>query len=159
MIRHLAPGWKYWPGLGILLGIAVIFAAGILVHEPVTRWLLGRVDALMRRIPLVKSIYLSIRDVAGYMSQDEASGFKQVVAVRVQDMLLIGFVTTEEVQGLPAAAEGEKLIAVYLPMSYGIGGYTVYLPKTQVEPLDMSLEDAMRLTLIGGVTAKEAPRK
>ncbi len=159
VIRHLAPGWKYWPGLGILLGIAVIFAAGILVHEPVTRWLLGRVDALMRRIPLVKSIYLSIRDVAGYMSQDEASGFKQVVAVRVQDMLLIGFVTTEEVQGLPAAAEGEKLIAVYLPMSYGIGGYTVYLPKTQVEPLDMSLEDAMRLTLIGGVTAKEAPKK
>jgi uncharacterized membrane protein len=159
VIRHLAPGWKYWPGLGILLGIAVIFAAGILVHEPVTRWLLGRVDALMRRIPLVKSIYLSIRDVAGYMSQDEASGFKQVVAVRVQDMLLIGFVTTEDVQGLPAAAEGEKLIAVYLPMSYGIGGYTVYLPKTRVEPLDMSLEDAMRLTLIGGVTAKEAPRK
>jgi uncharacterized membrane protein len=158
VIRHLAPGWKYWPGLGILLGIAVIFAAGILVHEPVTRWLLGRVDALMRRIPLVKSIYLSIRDVAGYMSQDEASGFKQVVAVRVQDMLLIGFVTTEDVQGLPAAAEGEKLIAVYLPMSYGIGGYTVYLPKTRVEPLDMSLEDAMRLTLIGGVTAKEAPR-
>lgn len=159
VIRHLAPGWKYWPGLGILLGIAVIFAAGILVHEPVTRWLLGRVDALMRRIPLVKSIYLSIRDVAGYMSQDEASGFKQVVAVRVQDMLLIGFVTTEEVRGLPAAAEGEKLIAVYLPMSYGIGGYTVYLPKTRVEPLDMSLEDAMRLTLIGGVTAKEAPKK
>ena len=159
VIRHLAPGWKYWPGLGILLGIAVIFAAGILVHEPVTRWLLGRVDALMRRIPLVKTIYLSIRDVAGYMSQDEASGFKQVVAVRVQDMLLIGFVTTEEVQGLPAAPEGEKLIAVYLPMSYGIGGYTVYLPKTQVEPLDMSLEDAMRLTLIGGVAAKEAPRK
>jgi uncharacterized membrane protein len=159
VIRHLAPGWKYWPGLGMLLGIAVIFAAGILVHEPVTRWLLGRVDALMRRIPLVKSIYLSIRDVAGYMSQDEASGFKQVVAVRVQDMLLIGFVTTEEVRGLPAAPEGEKLIAVYLPMSYGIGGYTVYLPKTQVEPLDMSLEDAMRLTLIGGVAAKEAPGK
>jgi uncharacterized membrane protein len=159
VIRHLAPGWKYWPGLGILLGIAVIFAAGILVHKPVTRWLLGRVDALMRRIPLVKSIYLSIRDVAGYMSQDEASGFKQVVAVRVQDMQLIGFVTTEEVEGLPAAPEGEKLIAVYLPMSYGIGGYTVYLPKTRVEPLDMSLEDAMRLTLIGGVAAKEAPRK
>jgi uncharacterized membrane protein len=71
-------------------------------------------------------------------------------------MRLIGFVTTEEVQCLPAPPEGEKLIAVYLPMSYGIGGYTVYLPKTQVEPLDLSLEDAMRLTLIGGVSAKSS---
>ena len=158
-IRSLLPRWQYWPGLGILLGVLIVFAAGILVHEPVTRWLLGRVDALLRRVPLVKSIYLSIRDIAGYMSQDSQTGFKQVVAIRVQDMRLIGFVTTEDVQGLAAASDEEKLIAVYLPMSYGIGGYTVYLAKARVEPLDMSLEDAMRLTLIGGVAAKEAERK
>ena len=159
LIRELLPGWKYWPGLGIVLGVAIVFGAGILVHEPITRWLLGRVDALLRRVPLIKSIYVSIRDIAGYMSQDEETGFKQVVAVQLQGMRLIGFVTTEEVQGLPAAPEGEKLIAVYLPMSYGIGGYTVYLPKSRVEPLDLSLEDAMRLTLIGGVAAKDAPKK
>jgi len=41
-------------------------------------------------------------------------------------------------------------------MSYGIGGYTVYLPKDQVEPLDMSLEDAMRLTIIGGVSEEKS---
>jgi uncharacterized membrane protein len=39
-------------------------------------------------------------------------------------------------------------------MSYGIGGYTVYLPKALVEPLDMSLEDAMRITLSGGVSTE-----
>ena len=154
-IHSLLPSWRYWPGLGILLGVLIVFAAGILVHEPVTRWLLDRLDELLQRVPLVKSIYLSIRDIASYMSQDSRTGFKQVVAVRIQDMRLIGFVTTEEVQGLPAAGTGEKIIGVYLPMSYGIGGYTVYLPKAQVEPLDMSLEDAMRLTLIGGVSRSE----
>ena len=158
-IRTLLPGWDYWPGLGILLGVAIVFAAGILVHEPVSRWLFTRIDALLQRIPLVKSIYLSIRDIAGYMSQDSRTGFKQVVAVRVQDMRLIGFVTTEDVRGIATAPDEDKLIAVYLPMSYGIGGYTVYLPKARVEPLDMSLEDAMRLTLIGGVAAKEQPKK
>ena len=154
LIRDLLPGWNYWPGLGILLGVAIVFAAGLLVHDPVTRWLLGRADALLERIPVVKSIYLSIRDIAAYMSQDSQKGFRQVVAVRIQDMRLIGFVTAEELPGLPAEARGERIVGVYLPMSYGIGGYTVYLPKSLVEPLDMSLEDAMRLVLIGGV-AKE----
>jgi uncharacterized membrane protein len=154
-IRGLLPGWQYWPGLGTLLAVLIVFAAGILVHDPITRWLLDRADELLQRIPLVKSIYLSIRDIASYMSQDSRTGFKQVVAVRIQDMRLIGFVTTEEVQGLPAGGAGEKIIGVYLPMSYGIGGYTVYLPKAQVEPLDISLEDAMRLTLIGGVSRSE----
>lgn len=156
LIRDLLPGWKYWPGLGILLGVLIVFGAGLLVHDPVTRWVLGRTDALLERIPVVKTIYLSIRDIAAYMSQDASKGFKQVVAVRIQDMRLIGFVTTEELPGLPAASADEPIVGVYLPMSYGIGGYTVYLPKSQVEPLDMSLEDAMRLALIGGVSKEKS---
>jgi uncharacterized membrane protein len=157
-IHSLLPGWQYWPGLGILLGVLIVFAAGMLVHDPVTRWLLERIDELLQRIPLVKSIYLSIRDIASYLSQDSRTGFKQVVAVRIQDMRLIGFVTTEEAQGLPAGGAGEKVIGVYLPMSYGIGGYTVYLPRAQVEQLDMSLEDAMRITLSGGVSRSEGKK-
>jgi uncharacterized membrane protein len=156
LIRELLPAWKYWPGLGILLGVLIVFAAGVLVHDPITRWLLARADELLERIPIVKTIYLSIRDIAGYMSQDPKKGFRQVVAVRIQDMRLIGFVTAEELPGLPAASAGEPMVGVYLPMSYGIGGYTVYLPKSQVEPLDMSLEDAMRLALIGGVTKEKS---
>ena len=154
-LRSLLPGWQYWPGLGILLGVLIVFAAGILVHEPVTRWLLDLVDELLQRIPLVKSIYLSIRDIATFMSGDSRQGYRQVVAVRVQDMRLIGFVTTEDPRGLPGKTAADAIIGVYLPMSYGIGGYTVYLPKAQVEPLDMSLEDAMRLTLSDGVSHSE----
>lgn len=149
-------GWRYWPGMGIVLGISLIFVAGLLVHDPITRWVLGRLDAMMQQIPIVKSIYLAIRDIAGYMSQDGKAGFKQVVAVRIQDMRLIGFVTTEGMKGMPAADASDPIIGVYLPMSYGIGGYTVYLPKSRVEPLDMSLEDAMRLTLIGGVSEEKS---
>jgi uncharacterized membrane protein len=155
LIRHVVP-LPYWPGLGIALGIAIVFVAGLLMHDPITRWLLGRLDALMQRIPLVKSIYLAIRDIARYMSQDGRSGFKQVVAVRVQDIRLIGFVTTEGLPGLAEQDAADPMLGVYLPMSYGIGGYTVYLPKSQVEPLDMSLEDAMRLTLIGGVSEEKS---
>ena len=81
-----------------------------------------------------------------------AARLRLIVSDAHRAVRLIGFVTTEQPEGLPAA---EKLVGVYLPMSYGIGGYTVYLPKAQIEPLDMSLEDAMRLTLIGGVSGRK----
>jgi uncharacterized membrane protein len=159
LIRALFPDLAYWPGLGIALGVGIIFAAGIVVNARIARWLLDHADALLARIPVVKSIYLSIRDIATFMSGDSRKGFSQVVAVRIQDMRLIGFVTTEDPKGLPGKTDGEKIIGVYLPMSYGIGGYTVYLPKAQVEPLDMSLEDAMRITLSGGVSTNNEKKE
>ena len=159
LIRYVVPEEQYWPGLGIALGVALIFAAGILVNARIARRLMGYADSLMSRIPVVKSIYLSIRDVANLMSEDSKKGFRQVVAVRIQEMRLIGFVTTEDPKGLPGKTAAEKIVGVYLPMSYGIGGYTVYLPKALVEPLDMSLEDAMRITLSGGVSTENHQKK
>ena len=159
IIRYLLPDLQYWPGLGIVLGVALIFATGILVNARIARLLLGYADSLLARIPVVKTIYLSIRDVATFMSGDSQKGFSQVVAVRIQEMRLIGFVTTEDPKGLPGKTAADKLIGVYLPMSYGIGGYTVYLPKALVEPLDMSLEDAMRVTMSGGVSASNKQKK
>ena len=159
IIRALLPDLPYWPGLGIALGVGIIFAAGIVVNARLARWLLDQADALLARIPVVKSIYLSIRDIATFMSGDSRQGFSQVVAVRIQEMRLIGFVTTEDPKGLPGKTDGEKIIGVYLPMSYGIGGYTVYLPKALVEPLDMSLEDAMRVTLSGGVSTNNEKKE
>jgi len=152
LLRYVLPDRQYWPGFGIALSVALIFAVGILVSGQIVRRLLGRADSLIARIPVVKSIYLSIRDVVIFMSGDTQKGFSQVVAVRIQEMRLIGFVTTEDPKGLPGKSASDKIIGVYLPMSYGIGGYTVYLPKALVEPLDMSLEDAMRITLSGGVS-------
>ena len=159
IIRYLLPDLQYWPGLGIVLGIALIFGAGILVNARIARLLLGYADSLLARIPVVKTIYLSIRDVATFMSGDSQKGFSQVVAVRIQEMRLIGFVTTEDPKGLPGKTAADKIVGVYLPMSYGIGGYTVYLPKALVEPLDMSLEDAMRVTMSGGVSTSNKQKK
>ena len=156
LIQYLFPEWQYWTGLGTLLAIVLVFVAGILMNLWVARRLMNRVDALLERVPLVKSIYGSLRDVANLLSnKDSKSGFKQVVAVRVSENIrLIGFVTSEDFSGLPHASKGadKNTVGVYLPMSYQLGGYTVFLPKSLVEPLDMSIEDAMRFTLTAGVS-------
>lgn len=158
LLRYLLPGWQYRPGLGIALSVAFIFAVGILVSGRIFQRLLGYADSLMASIPFVKSVYLSIRDVSTFMTGDTEKGFSQVVAVRIQEMRLIGFVTTEDFKGLPGKP-ADRIIGVYLPMSYGIGGYTVYLPKALVEPLEMSLADAMRITLSGGVSSESKQKE
>lgn len=159
LIQHLFPGLPYWTGMGIVLAIALIFLAGILMNMWVTRRLAGLVDRQLERIPIVKSIYGSIRDILGFISRkDSSAGFRQVVAVSVTDQIrLVGFVTVEDASAAPLASKSsDSLVGVYLPMSYQIGGYTVYLPRARIEPLDMTIEDAMRFTLTAGLSGKRS---
>jgi uncharacterized membrane protein len=75
-----------------------------------------------------------------------------------QDFQLLGFVTRDSFDGLPLEPAAEDPVAVYLPMSYQVGGYTLYLPRSALTPIDMPFEQAMRLTLTAGVTARGEPR-
>jgi uncharacterized membrane protein len=81
-----------------------------------------------------------------------------VVAVSVTDQIrLVGFVTVEEGAAAPVASNSpDSLVGVYLPMSYQIGGYTAYLPRALIQPLDMTIEDAMRFTLTAGLSGKRS---
>jgi uncharacterized membrane protein len=65
----------------------------------------------------------------------------------------IGFVTREDVPVALNAHGGHDWVTVYFPMSYAFGGYTIYLPRVHVTPLDISVEDAMRLAITAGLTA------
>jgi uncharacterized membrane protein len=68
----------------------------------------------------------------------------------------IGFVTRDDGGELGLGPATEGTIAVYFPMSYQIGGYTLLLPRDRVEPLDIPIETAMRLVLTGGMSGAPA---
>jgi len=158
LIQWLFPGWDYWAGLGIAVAIALVFLAGTLMRAWVTRRVMRSIEALLDRIPIVKSIYGSIRDLANLFQKDSRSGFRQVVAVRVSEHIrLVGFLTLENASESLPADDSEPVVGVYLPMSYQIGGYTAFLPKSLVEPLDMTVEKAMRFTLTAGMSGSSAP--
>ena len=156
-IVHLVlPDRYYRTGLGVLLGIVIVLLAGLTVNVWFTRALLGRAEALMERIPVVKSVYGAIRDLATFMSGGKSKErFQKVVMVSVnEEMRLIGFLTREDFTDLPAQlAATDDTVAVYLPMSYQIGGFTVYMPRSRVEPIEMTIEDAMRFTLTAGMSS------
>jgi len=77
----------------------------------------------------------------------------RVVTVDVGLGRLIGFVTQEHANTLGIGG-GDDLVAVYLPMSYQIGGYTVYLPRSKVTETELTVEQAMRIVLTGGVRGR-----
>lgn len=161
LIRALFPDFEYRPGLGTLAAVVIVFVAGLLMNVWATRQMLLVIDALLDRVPLVKTIYGGLRDIASFLSKrDTKSGFRKVVAVRfASDVRLIGFVTVEDFAALSMDGKDKSSpLGVYLPMGYQIGGFTVFVPRSLVEPLDMSVEDAMRFTLTAGLSrGKAAP--
>jgi uncharacterized membrane protein len=149
----LPDGW-YIPGMGLVSGLALIALIGLLSHVLIFQKLFNLGEAIFRRLPLVKTIYIAIKDFIGYLSPDKASEMGKVVMVQLpgQSFQVIGFVTREQFDDLPFSPAAEDPVAVYMPMSYQIGGYTLFLPRSSLTPLDMPFEQAMRLVLTGAVT-------
>lgn len=161
-IRAFLPSLPYWPGLGLLAGLAVAFLVGMLMHAYLFQRLFALTESLLYHMPLVKTVYRAIRDFFDYFSPTVKKEFEQVVVVTLGDsgMELIGFVTQESNTRLPEGFDTEGSILVYLPLSYMIGGYAVLMPRSSVRPLNMSVEEAMRFTLTAGVTgiSQSGPR-
>lgn len=155
LIRTALPGNVYRPGMGVVVGLGVAFIVGLLMHTLFVQRLFYRGERIVYRLPLIKSVYLSIRDILEYFSAEKRSEFEQVVAITVGNMQVIGLVTQTNMDNMPKDFRQEDSLLVYVPMSYGIGGYAVLVPRSATKPLDMSMEDAMRFTLTAGVTGAQ----
>lgn len=153
VVRVLLPDGTYPRGLGIALALGLIFGVGVLMEAVYFRRLMGWLEELLNRIPLVKTVYGAVRDLMSLFSKAGTRRFSKVVMVKFPgiEARLVGFVTLEDFTGLAIEARPGE-VAVYLPMSYTIGGYTVFLPRECLTPLDMSLEDAMRFVVTAGMS-------
>jgi uncharacterized membrane protein len=153
VVRVLLPDGAYPRGLGVVLALGLIFGVGVLMEAVYFRRLMGWLEEVLNRIPLVKTVYGAVRDLMSLFSKAGTRRFSKVVMVKFPgiEARLVGFVTIEDFAGLAIEA-GPGEVAVYLPMSYTIGGYTVFLPRACLTPLDMSLEDAMRFVVTAGMS-------
>lgn len=147
------PEDEYRPGMGIVAAVLLLIAAGTLVNAFIVRRVLAAWERLMDRIPIVKSVYGAVRDFVQMLpASGERRELRRVVLVRFGDAAAIGFVTRDDAAELGLGPAGEDAVAVYFPMSYQIGGYTLLVPRAQVEPLDLPIESAMRMVLTGGMS-------
>jgi uncharacterized membrane protein len=159
-LRMLLPSERYWPGLGLLAGFLLVLSVGVLVDAYVVRRLFRFGESLLARIPIVKSIFGALKDFTRFLPAGEKSrDLKRVVLWQLGAARLIGFVTEENVSPRLLGGQARGVVAVYFPMSYQIGGYTLYLPPGELQETDLSVEEGMRLVLIGGVSAAAAEAK
>lgn len=142
----------YWPGMGTIVALALVMLVGVLVNNRVGQFFVRKLHYFVTHVPIANTIYNGVQDLMQFFaSSRDREGMDQVVEVEVgNNIRVIGFITQEK-PAIPLHDNGEELVGVYLPMSYMIGGYTVYLPRSQVRSVDVSVETAMRLTLTAGM--------
>jgi uncharacterized membrane protein len=152
-LKMLIPDTLYWPGMGVAAGLVLVFVIGALMRA----WLFRKVfrwgERLVERIPLVKALYGAVRDLMSFFSGSDTKAMRRAVMVTVGDtpVRLIGFITREDFGDLPVGIGGDDTVAVYLPMSYQIGGFTTMVPRSAIQPVDMSIEQAMRFAVTAGM--------
>lgn len=140
------------PGLGLIFTILLIFLVGLFTSNFLTRKLVNLADVLFSRLPLVKMIYSSIKDLLNAFVGDKKS-FNIPVLVALSsdsDVSAIGFVTNESLDNLGI----KDKVAVYLPQSYNFAGNLIIVPKGQVTSLDADSGDVMAFVVSGGVSGQ-----
>jgi len=144
------------PGIGIVLAILLVLGLGAILQTGILGPpLISLTERVFERIPFVKSVYRGARDLLQFLSHKPEGDHRHVALVTLPgDIRLIGFITdTQPAQVITELADvsDEPLLTVYLPMSYQIGGYTLYLPASCVQRLEMPVEEAMRMVLTAGM--------
>lgn len=153
-LRWAAPEVDYFPGLGTIVGLFLMFVVGLLMKAVLVRQAFALGEGILYRLPIIKTIYRAIRDLFDFFSPKK-EGFGRVVIVNFNGMEVIGFVTQEDRERLPEAFRDRDSVLVYLPMSYMIGGYTLLVPRKDIKPCKMSMDEAMRFVLTAGITGKD----
>ena len=148
----LPSGW-YVTGLGIVSTLLIIFLIGFLAQAYLIKHIFSAFEKLLENIPIVKTLYGSAKNLLQFVAGEKGSEMQKVVAFSLDNNVrLIGFVTNENAK----LGDQSDLLAVYLPMSYQVGGYLVYVPKDKCEILDMPVKDAMQQVLTADIRSSNS---
>ncbi len=142
----------YIPGLGIISLFIIILLAGIFATNLIGRQFIKTWEELLRRVPIVNSIYTSIKAVVDALSMHSKGDFKKVVLIEFPrkgqySIAFITGVTKGEIQKLT----NERVINVYVPTTPNpTSGFFLFVPESDIIPLSMSVEDGMKMIISGG---------
>jgi uncharacterized membrane protein len=138
------------PGVGLLLTLILVTLVGVLTSNVVGRSVFEASERALRRLPLVKLIYSSIKDLINAFMGDKKS-FNRPVAVTLNPgsgLKALGFITRDGLHALDMPLH----VAVYFPQSYNFAGYLAVVAREQVEALDVNSAELMTFIISGGVS-------
>ena len=154
----LPAGW-YFPGLAVVLFLLTAFVLGLMTRHVLLRKTLEISERWITKLPVVGSIYPVVRQVTDLLSgkSNNQNGSVVRVALPDSDTQVIGIVTRPSdglrPEWLPADSE-----MVFVPMSYQMGGFTLILPRAQLQPVNMKPGEALQMIIMGGIVQPKSVR-
>ncbi|MCH9634536.1 MAG: hypothetical protein S4CHLAM7_12890 [Chlamydiae bacterium] len=156
----------YFEGLGVLIVFALIFLVGIIINNWLMRKIYSGFEKLLDKLPFVKTLYRSVVDLMSLFKGNSQMKESRVVMVLYQNSKVLGLVSRDSFEDLPKGVGQEGEVAVYIPMSYQIGGFTVIVPKSMIQPIDMGIEEGLRFAVTAAMpgqakegSAEDEPKK
>ncbi|MFN4264913.1 MAG: DUF502 domain-containing protein [Aquabacterium sp.] len=143
------------PGLSVIILITALWLTGVAVTNMAGQWLLNQSNRILSNIPIVKSIYNSVKQVSDTLFSSSGQAFREAVLVQYprQGSWTIAFVT-----GKPGGEVAEKLptehVTLYVPTTPNpTSGFMLIVPRADVQPLAMSVDEALKYIISMGVVA------
>jgi len=138
------------PGVGLLITLSLVTLVGMLTSNVIGRGVVEATDRALKKLPLVKLIYTSIKDLINAFMGDKKS-FNRPVAVTLNPgsgLKALGFITRDGLHALDMPLH----VSVYFPQSYNFAGYLAIVPREHVEALDVNSAELMTFIISGGVS-------
>lgn len=142
-----------YPGVGFVVTILVVTGIGFLASNFLTKRLLVAVDSLFARLPLVKLLYSSVKDLINAFVGDKKS-FNKPVLLELglnSGFHALGFITNESLENLGL----HEMVSVYLPQSYNFAGNLLIVKQELIKPLDANSSELMTFIVSGGVAGAD----
>ena len=150
---------RHVPGLGLLVVVLLLLATGVFAANFVGQWWLRQGSRILHRIPIVKSIYSSVKQVSDTLFSSSGNAFREAVLVQYprEGSWTIAFVT-----GKPGGEAGQHLqgdyLSLYVPTTPNpTSGFFLMVPRTDVIELRMSVDEALKYIISMGVVAPPSP--
>ncbi|OJV89717.1 MAG: hypothetical protein BGO43_01725 [Gammaproteobacteria bacterium 39-13] len=153
-LRRIVPPQYYFDGIGIIVGVALIFVIGILVNAWMVKKVYALAERLVKRIPFVKSIYNATQELLDFFDKDKQNA-QQAVLVETHLGRIVGFITRDSLSSLTPSLGNDDDVLVYIPLSYMVGGISIVAPKSTLTPLAWPVDKAMSFILTAGMTGQK----
>ncbi len=148
--------------LGVLLAIILVYFVGLIVGNFLGRTAWRILETAVMRVPLIRAIYPAVKQVTDFVLADRKNQLQasRVVAIKPHndEIWSIGLVTGPGLTSLSEAV-GHDMVTVFIPSSpTAFSGYVVVVPRNRVVELPLTVEEAMRLLVTGGVSTPKVPK-
>jgi uncharacterized membrane protein len=149
------------PGFGVVLTVLIIFVTGLLTQNFIGNYVVAAWEGLLNRIPIVNSIYSSVKQVSDTLFSSSGNAFSKALLIQYprEGLWTIAFLTGKP-SGDVAKHLGDEFVSVYVPTTPNpTSGFFLMIPKKDAIELDMSVDTALKYVVSMGVVAPEVAEK